>query len=511
MKISLITVCYNSAATIRGAMESVAAQRRVREAERSGGSGEEIDVVAIRDVALKPMNELAPEDRLRIARAIEATDVVALRQPTDERMRRFVKGYWDGDAKTIREIVAWGVSVIPPSVENRYIGEIQTHKNSIRSILFHTRFRGPLKVLVLERLKDILRNAVLFNKGVDGDETFYNLAHRLSFDPGDGNGVKEFVVRLIVKETADGNRTWTIEFSNKKELTGVPTTGEAATVEVTRLKPPSTHTILKWIYGVNERPAVAKGLEIEYIVVDGGSTDGTVELIRAFAERMSAIEQSDNPNNRTIDFKWSSERDRGMYDALNKGIAMATGDVVGILNADDRLEDERVLADVAEAFECCECSECCECCECSSEKNRLEAIYGDVRFVRGESRETVRYYCSKPWKPWMHYWGYMPAHPTMYVRREVFEKYGGYKLGYDISADFEWMVRILCKAKIRAKYLPRCMVTMRLGGKSTAGLKAMLKLNRENVRANRENGYFCCLPMMLPKYAYKILGYLFRK
>ena len=138
-------------------------------------------------------------------------------------------------------------------------------------------------------------------------------------------------------------------------------------------------------------------------------------------------------------------------------------------------------------------------------------MYGDVRFVRGEGRETARYYSSKPWKAWMHYWGYMPAHPTMYVRREVFEKFGGYKLGYDISADFEWMVRILCKAKIRAKYLPRCMVTMRLGGKSTAGLKAMLKLNRENVRANRENGYFCCLPMMLPKYAYKILGYLFRK
>ena len=276
-----------------------------------------------------------------------------------------------------------------------------------------------------------------------------------------------------------------------------------------------------------------EGVEIEYIVVDGGSTDGTVELIRAFAERMSAIEQSDNPNNRTIDFKWISEKDRGMYDALNKGIAMATGDVVGILNADDRLEDERVLADVAGAFrngprssfsrsgedtasplDAASSLDTASPLDIASPQDAdspLDAVYGDVRFVRGESRETVRYYSSKPWKPWMHYWGYMPAHPTMYVRREVFEKYGGYKLGYDISADFEWMVRILCKAKIRAKYLPRCMVTMRLGGKSTAGLKAMLKLNRENVRANRENGYFCCLPMMLPKYAYKILGYLFRK
>ena len=110
----------------------------------------------------------------------------------------------------------------------------------------------------------------------------------------------------------------------------------------------------------------------------------------------------------------------------------------------------------------------------------------------------------------MHNWGYMPAHPSVYVRKEVFEKYGGYKLGYDISADFEWMVRVLCRGRIRAKYIPLCMVTMRLGGKSTAGLKAMLKLNLENVRANRENGYFCCLPMMVPKYFYKILGYLFK-
>ena len=177
---------------------------------------------------------------------------------------------------------------------------------------------------------------------------------------------------------------------------------------------------------------------------------------------------------------------------------MATGDVIGILNADDRLEDGRVLSDIVRLF------------GCSKEKDDVDAVYGDVRFVRGEGTETVRYYSSKPWRPWMHNWGYMPAHPTVYVRREVFEKFGGYKLGYDISADFEWMVRILCREKIRAKYVPRCVVTMRLGGKSTAGLKAMLKLNRENVRANRENGYFCCLPMMLPKYAYKALGYLFR-
>ena len=490
MKISLITVCYNSAATIRGAMESVVAQKY--------GEEQTNDVASVRDVALKPLSEQTDADRRQLVDAIEATDAIALKQPEDERMKRFVKGYWEGDAKLVKEIVAWGASVVPERVVNRYIGEIQTHRNSIRSILFHTRFRGPLKVLVLERLERILREAVLYNKGIDGDETFYNLAHRLSFDPGDGNSVREFVARLIVKETADGNRTWTIEFSNKKELTGVPTTGEAATVEVTHLKPPLTHNILKSIYGVNgrSRQFAAKGFEIEYIVVDGGSTDGTVEEIENYELRIK------NEGRRGFVFKWISEKDRGMYDALNKGIGMATGDVIGILNADDRLEDGRVLSDIVRLF---------DCSDCSKEKDGVDAVYGDVRFVRGEGKETARYYSSRPWRPWMHNWGYMPAHPTVYVRREVFEKFGGYKLGYDISADFEWMVRILCRAKIRAKYVPRCMVTMRLGGKSTAGLRAMLRLNRENVRANRENGYFCCLPMMLPKYLYKIWGYVFRR
>ena len=259
MRVSLITVCYNAEKTIATAMASVARQR-MQNARMFECSND-----AVREAALKPVTELTVDDKRCIVGAIESTQVVALQQPSDERMKRFVRGYWDGDAKVIREIVDWGGSVVPKRVENRYIGEIQTHKNAIRSILFHTRFRGPLKVIVLEKLKDILRDAVLYNKGKDGDETFYNLAHRLSFDPCDGNGIKEFIARLIVKETPDGNRTWTIEFSNKKELTGVPTTGEAATVEVTHLKPPSTHTILKWIYAVNR----VRQLEIEYIVVVG--------------------------------------------------------------------------------------------------------------------------------------------------------------------------------------------------------------------------------------------------
>lgn len=225
-----------------------------------------------------------------------------------------------------------------------------------------------------------------------------------------------------------------------------------------------------------------KGVDVDYIVVDGGSNDGTVEILKEYESKFAGR------------MRWISESDEGMYDALNKGIKMAEGDVVGILNADDILEDENTLAFIASSFE-----------------SAVDCVYGDIRFVRGESKKTTRYYSSKRWRPWMHNWGFMPAHPSVYVRREVFDRVGGYKLGYDISADFEWMVRLLCKARVKTRYLPRSIVTMRLGGKSTAGLKAMLKLNRENVRANRENGYFCCLPMMLPKYFFKIWGYIFRR
>lgn len=224
-----------------------------------------------------------------------------------------------------------------------------------------------------------------------------------------------------------------------------------------------------------------KGVDVDYIVVDGGSNDGTVEILKEYESKFAGR------------MRWISESDEGMYDALNKGIKMAEGDVVGILNADDILEDENTLAFIASSFEL-----------------GVDCVYGDIRFVRGESKKTTRYYSSKRWRSWMHNWGFMPAHPSVYVRREVFDRVGAYKLGYDISADFEWMVRLLCKERVKARYLPRSIVTMRLGGKSTAGLKAMLKLNRENVRANRENGYFCCLPMMLPKYFFKIWGYIFK-
>ena len=239
------------------------------------------------------------------------------------------------------------------------------------------------------------------------------------------------------------------------------------------------------------------GVDVEYIVVDGGSTDGTVDIIKDFDSQLTNSQTHQLTN---FSFKWISERDKGMYDAINKGIRMATGDIVGILNADDVLENDETLAHIAQAFGK----------QGTGNGEQVEAVYADIRFVREDLRTTIRYYSAKRWRPWMHDWGYMPPHPSVYIRRKTFTRLGGYRLGYKISADFELMVRYFCRNRIRCAYLPECVVKMRMGGASTKNWRSNLLLNRENVRANRENGYFSILPMMFPKYAFKIWGFVFR-
>ena len=224
-----------------------------------------------------------------------------------------------------------------------------------------------------------------------------------------------------------------------------------------------------------------KGVDLDYIVVDGGSDDGTVELLKEYEAKFAGR------------MRWISEKDRGMYDAINKGIKMATGDVVGILNADDMLESPDTLAHVAECFDC---------------EDHIDALYADIRFVKGDLNTTCRYYSAKHWKPWMFQWGKMPPHPSVYIRRELFEKFGLYKLGYDIAADYELLIRYLRVARIKSRYLNESIVRMRMGGKSTRGWRSNLKLNQEIVRANRENGYFFCLPMLFPKYFFKVFEFI---
>ena len=249
-----------------------------------------------------------------------------------------------------------------------------------------------------------------------------------------------------------------------------------------------------------------KGVDIEYIVVDGGSTDVTVDIIKEYSTRSTCSTR--------FSFKWISERDRGMYDAINKGIKMATGDIVGILNADDVLATDDTLAHIASAFE-------------QKEPpvprspfpvpQRIDALYADIRFVKeGETVEalreapTVRYCSAARWRPWMFRFAAMVPHPSFYVRRECFERLGGYSLDYRICADFELELRYLLLAKLRAAYLPECVVIMRMGGMSTSGWRSNLVINREDLRALRAHGIWSCMPLIYLKYLFKMWGFVFR-
>ena len=247
-----------------------------------------------------------------------------------------------------------------------------------------------------------------------------------------------------------------------------------------------------------------KGVDVEYMVVDGGSKDGTVEIIKEFADK-TLNSRLPTPN---FTFRWLSERDRGMYDAINKGIKMATGDIVGILNADDVLATDDTLAHVAAAF---------EPLEVGSLKPEVDCVYADIRFVKdGDSVEalrnapTVRYCSAKHWRPWMFRFAAMVPHPSFYVRRECFARLGGYSLDYRICADFELELRYLGLAKLKSAYLPECVVVMRMGGASTAGWRSNVEINREDLRALRANGVWSSLPLIYLKYLFKIWGFVFR-
>lgn len=219
--------------------------------------------------------------------------------------------------------------------------------------------------------------------------------------------------------------------------------------------------------------------DIDYRVVDGGSTDGTLEVIRAYEPRFKGR------------LRWTSARDKGLYDAINKGIGLAEGEVVGILNADDFFANPQVLSRVAAAF--------------ATNGTAPDAITGDICFVRPDAPERiVRYYSARHFRPWMLRWGFMPPHPSFYCRREHFERLGRYRTDFPIGADYELLIRFLWHARLRTCYLPGAMVVMRTGGKSTHSWKSTFTLNRDIVRSCRMNGIYTNLLMLLPKYLFKV-------
>lgn len=198
--------------------------------------------------------------------------------------------------------------------------------------------------------------------------------------------------------------------------------------------------------------------DVESIVVDGASKDGTVELIEKYSHQFSGR------------MKWLSEPDKGIYDAMNKGIGMATGDVIGFLNADDYYQDENVLKAIARAFAW----------------HGTDAVHGNLHYINGV-RDTVRTWRGTEYSPGSFQRGWSPAHPTFYCKKGCFIRYGGFDPSIGSAADFELMLRFIEKNHISTAYIDRDMVFMRTGGSSTAGLRAILRNTRQNKQAFRKN------------------------
>jgi len=217
---------------------------------------------------------------------------------------------------------------------------------------------------------------------------------------------------------------------------------------------------------------------IEYIIVDGASTDGTLGIIQSYGNKVS---------------KLVSEPDKGLYDAMNKGLKLATGDVVGILNSDDFYVDNEVIQKIVDTFDI----------------KRVESVFADLVYVKPSNLEkTIRYYDSSKFTPAKFAYGWMPAHPTFFVKREVYERYGVFKIDYKIAADYEILARFLHKYDVNYAYLPEVIIKMRLGGVSTSGLKSNYILNKEIIRACNENGIKTNWIKVLSKYPVKIIGLL---
>lgn len=196
---------------------------------------------------------------------------------------------------------------------------------------------------------------------------------------------------------------------------------------------------------------------IEHIIVDGASTDNTLKIIRKNAADIA---------------NWISEPDRGMYDAINKGMQLATGDIIGVLNSDDMLASPNAIMDIVATFD----------------ETGTDAVYGDLVYVDAANPQKVlRYWKGLPYKRHRFNYGWMPAHPTFYIRRSVVEKYGNYENHYFTAADYEFMSRYLYLHKINACYLPAMIVKMRNGGASNRSLYGRLRANRRDYLAMKKN------------------------
>lgn len=217
--------------------------------------------------------------------------------------------------------------------------------------------------------------------------------------------------------------------------------------------------------------------DFESIIVDGASKDGTMDIVREYESRFQGR------------MRWVSEPDKGIYDAMNKGLRMASGDIVGVLNSDDFYYDAQSLEHIANAFL----------------QNDTDCVYGNLVYVDRKDKKTVkRTWIGRQHEQGAFIKGWHPAHPTFYARRTCFEQFGGFDLGYAISADFELMLRFIEKEKIRNTYLDQYLVKMRTGGESTNSVKNIITGNKNVLRAIRDNGFkpsqFYLTRRLIPKF-----------
>jgi glycosyltransferase involved in cell wall biosynthesis len=233
----------------------------------------------------------------------------------------------------------------------------------------------------------------------------------------------------------------------------------------------SAKTIAKTIASVQSQTYP----DVEHVFIDGGSTDGTVEIIKAYLR----------PNDVLL-----SEPDKGIYDGMNKGIRLATGEVVGTLNSDDFFANDQVLSQIAQSFR----------------NKQIDMVWADVLYIN-EKDQPQRLYRSGFFRPWMVRFGVMPAHPTFYARKNLLGEVGDYGIHFSIAADFEYILRTM-RISQRFLYVPAVWVHMLAGGVSNSSLSSRLKTNREILEACKNNGVYTNPVLLLIKLPFKLFNTL---
>ncbi|VAW61498.1 Colanic acid biosynthesis glycosyl transferase WcaE [hydrothermal vent metagenome] len=219
--------------------------------------------------------------------------------------------------------------------------------------------------------------------------------------------------------------------------------------------------------------------DIEYIIIDGQSTDNTCQIIHTYANKI---------------YKYISEPDKGIYDAMNKGIKFSNGEVIGLLNSDDVFANNNIISTMVKSIE------------------NYDVIYADIAFYKKHDLQNpLRHFSSRHFKPGQLSRGLMPAHPSLYVRKSVYTKFGFYDISYLLCADFDFMCRIFNHTELKWKYIDVLAVKMRIGGSSTRNLFVQFFINKEKISICKKNNISSGWLHMLSRYPYRLLGYIFKK